>query len=47
LGGFRHGYGTMKWKDGAIYTGEWSYGMPSSKGKFKYPNGDLYEGAWS
>ena len=22
-GGFRHGNGTMKWADGAIYTGEW------------------------
>jgi hypothetical protein len=37
----------MTWKDGAYYTGEWSFGMPTPRGSFKFPNGDIYEGGWS
>lgn len=34
-GGFRHGFGKMRWKDGAEYIGQWRFGEPSIKGKFK------------
>jgi len=40
FGGFRHGYGTMKWNDGSTYRGQWSFGKASGKGVFSFPNGD-------
>ena len=34
FGGFRHGEGTMVWKDGASYTGNWCFNYASKYGKF-------------
>jgi len=34
----------MKWPDGAIYEGEWSYGHAFGDGKFHHVDGDIYEG---
>ena len=39
-----HGYGTLKWPDGASYTGEIRDGKANGKGKFSHANGDSYEG---
>ena len=46
LGGFRDGYGTMKWPDGAYYQGSWSYGYPFGFGKFTHIDGEVYSGEW-
>lgn len=45
-GGFRHGFGTMEWKDGCKYEGLWKYSRPSGTGKFIYKNGEGYSGDW-
>mmetsp|Transcript_28732 Transcript_28732/g.51130 ORF Transcript_28732/g.51130 Transcript_28732/m.51130 type:complete len:423 (+) Transcript_28732:41-1309(+) len=47
LGGFRDGYGRMKWPDGAIYEGYWSYGIPHGEGIFKHVDGEEFEGNWT
>jgi hypothetical protein len=46
LGGFRHGYGTMNWPDGARYQGKWKYGKASGYGEFTFPSGEQYRGDW-
>ena len=43
-GGFRHGLGTMEWKDGTYFDGNWEYGWAEGQGKIIYPNKDSYEG---
>jgi len=43
-GGFRHGQGTMKWKDGTVYEGEWQQGYAYGQGKFLFKKGDHYQG---
>jgi MORN repeat len=45
-GGFRDGFGTMKWPDGASYEGNWSYSRPYGFGTFSHVDGDVYEGEW-
>jgi hypothetical protein len=44
LGGFRDGKGTMTWKDGASYYGEWNLGYAHGYGKFIDRLGNIYEG---
>lgn len=39
-----HGQGTLKWPDGASYTGDIRDGKANGKGKFRHANGDYYEG---
>ena len=34
LGGFRHGNGTIVFKDGTSFVGKWQYGCPHGHGKF-------------
>lgn len=46
MGGFRDGFGTMIWPDGACYEGEWSYGYPFGRGKFTHVDQELYDGVW-
>ena len=36
------GHGTMKWPDGAVYTGMIKNGKANGKGVFKHVNGDIY-----
>jgi hypothetical protein len=39
------GYGVMEWPaEGAVYRGEWYYGMPEGKGKLTLESGLAYEG---
>ncbi len=40
------GKGEMIYKDGSIFTGTLTRGLPT-EGKFAYPNGDVYEGKLS
>lgn len=44
LGGFRHGRGLMKWKDGTYYEGEWNLGYAEGRGMLVYSNGDYMRG---
>jgi hypothetical protein len=46
-GGFRDGYGKMKWADLCSYEGNWSFGYPFGYGKFIYLDKEPYEGKWS
>ena len=46
LGGFRHGQGTIIFKDGASYTGQWYLGFATGYGKFAHMKGETYEGEW-
>ena len=36
----------MKWSDGAIYEGDWSFVHAAGQGKFYHTDGDVYEGQW-
>ena len=45
-GGFRHGYGVMKWPDNAVYEGEWNLGRAANLGKFTHIKGEIYDGIW-
>ena len=47
LGGFRHGRGTMKFRDGAFYEGTWYLGRAHGYGKFTHVQGETYEGDWA
>lgn len=47
LGGFRDGYGRMKWPDGTSYEGHWSYGIAFGEGMFRHVDGEEFEGMWS
>ena len=38
--------GTLRYKDGSIYTGEFTNGQAEGNGSCKYANGDFYEGGW-
>lgn len=46
LGGFRDGYGIMRWSDGASYEGDWIDNRAHGFGKFVHAIGDVYEGQW-
>lgn len=43
---YMQGYGTMRWKNGTIHTGDWSDGLPHGKGIRTFVNGQSYEGDW-
>ncbi len=43
-GGFRQGYGVMKWPDGAMYEGTFDFGRANGQGKFTHLKGEIYEG---
>ncbi|CDW80566.1 UNKNOWN [Stylonychia lemnae] len=45
-GGFRDGYGIIRWPDGAQYDGEWQDNRAHGYGKFVHAIGDIYEGQW-
>ena len=47
LGGFRHGYGVMKWPDDSSYEGMWDYGLPKGMGTFRLHTGETYQGKWT
>ncbi|CAG9320037.1 unnamed protein product [Blepharisma stoltei] len=46
LGGFRHGYGVMKWYDGCRYEGYWDFSYAFGEGKFTHTDNDIFEGPW-
>ena len=39
-----HGHGTLRWPDGASYTGDIRDGKANGNGKFTHANGDTYDG---
>ena len=43
-GGFRDGFGSQTWPDGAKYLGEWKDNKAYGQGKFIHVDGDTYEG---
>ena len=45
-GGFRDGFGLMRWPDGASYEGDWVYGRAQGHGTFIHTIGDTYSGQW-
>jgi len=44
--GIREGHGTLHWKDGSIYAGEWKDDLKEGEGTLFYSNGDIYTGTW-
>ena len=36
----------MRYRDNAVFNGEWSQGNRHGKGIMHYRNGDVYEGEW-
>ena len=38
--------GSLKYKDGSVFTGEFINGKGEGRGKCRYANGDVYEGGW-
>jgi hypothetical protein len=38
--------GSLRYKDGSVYTGDFVNGIGEGNGKCKYANGDRYEGGW-
>jgi hypothetical protein len=44
--GQRDGTGTITLPDGFSYTGDWTNGEISGKGRATYNNGDVYEGTF-
>lgn len=43
-GSFKHGFGTMTYKDGKVYEGQWALDCPQGNGMLTYPNGVIYQG---
>lgn len=43
----KSGKGTMKYKNGDFYDGNWKDNRKDGKGIMKYANGDFYHGKWS
>jgi len=39
-----HGFGTLHWKDGASYVGDFVDGKAEGKGTFYHLNSDTYKG---
>ena len=44
--GKREGRGTMRFKTGEVYDGEWVGGQPEGEGSFSYSNKNKYAGQW-
>jgi len=42
--GLREGHGTMEWKNGNVYVGEWQRGGMTGQGKLRFADGAAYEG---
>jgi len=45
--GVMEGYGTLWWKDGSYYTGQFHNNMKDQFGAIFYANGDIFSGSWS
>ena len=45
--GFREGFGTMTFSNGAIYMGQWWQGLRHGYGTYSLPNGANYSGQWA
>ena len=41
-----HGFGSRKFANGDVYTGEYKRGKRHGQGKLLFANGDLYSGQW-
>jgi hypothetical protein len=41
--GQRQGYGSMLWRDGTNYMGQWNHNRPTGFGFESYPNGSFYQ----
>ena len=41
-----HGLGTRWYSNGAIYHGEWKFGLRHGSGTYKFADGSLYEGSF-
>ena len=41
-----NGTGTMLYKDGREYTGQWDYGQKSGQGEMRFPDGMIEKGMW-
>ena len=46
MGGFRHGWGKIVFKDGASYEGEWVLGHAEGNGTFHHMAGEVYRGGF-
>ena len=44
-GGLREGHGTMKWRNGNVYEGEWRHGKMTGHGKLSFPDGAAFSTA--
>ena len=42
--GLREGHGTMEWRNGNVYVGEWQRGGMTGQGKLRFADGAAYEG---
>jgi len=45
--GLMEGHGTLWWKDGSYYTGQFHNNMKDQFGAIFYANGDIFSGSWS
>jgi hypothetical protein len=36
----------MTWSNGAKYEGQWSFGVPSGKGRFTHIDQEVFDGQW-
>ena len=43
--GLRDGHGTMEWRNGNVYVGEWQRGEMTGQGTLRFADGAAYEGA--
>ena len=41
-----HGFGTFKWNETAMYSGNWNYNLKEGKGKMVYNDESEYNGDW-
>jgi len=44
--GCKAGFGTLKYKDGSVYTGHFIEGLKHGQGMQRYRNGTIYDGMW-
>ena len=44
--GVREGHGTLYWKDGSYYAGQWVGDIKDGEGTLFYASGDIYSGHW-
>ena len=47
VSGVMEGQGTLWWKDGSYYTGQFHNNMKDQFGAIFYANGDIFSGEWS